>query len=82
LRGFEWASSSSVSIVASTCSFFTRSPMSAIHFAWTAWRLGFQPQLGHPWFHLWPGMPVYLPPAFFWWWYLYDATQCYFRHCC
>jgi type IV secretion system protein VirD4 len=40
---------------------------------WTAWRLGFQPQLGHPWFHLWPGMPVYLPPAFFWWWYLYDA---------
>jgi type IV secretion system protein VirD4 len=40
---------------------------------WTAWRLGFQPQLGAPWFHLWPGMPVYLPPAFFWWWYLYDA---------
>jgi hypothetical protein len=24
---------------------------------WTAWRLGFQPQLGVPWFHLWPGMP-------------------------
>ncbi len=24
---------------------------------WTAWRLGFQPQLGHPWFELlgWPG---------------------------
>jgi type IV secretion system protein VirD4 len=40
---------------------------------WTAWRLGFQPQLGQPWFHLWPGMPVYLPPAFFWWWYIYDA---------
>jgi type IV secretion system protein VirD4 len=40
---------------------------------WTAWRLGFQPQLGHPWFHLWPGMPVYHPPAFFWWWLRYDA---------
>src|SRR5271165_4603048 len=40
---------------------------------WTAWRLGFQPQLGRPWFELWPGMPVYLPPAFFWWWYAYDA---------
>jgi type IV secretion system protein VirD4 len=40
---------------------------------WTAWRLGFQPQLGQPWFHVWPGMPVYLPPAFFWWWLLYDA---------
>jgi type IV secretion system protein VirD4 len=40
---------------------------------WTAWRLGFQPQLGRPWFELWPGFPVYLPPAFFWWWYVYDA---------
>jgi type IV secretion system protein VirD4 len=40
---------------------------------WTAWRLGFQPQLGRPWFELWPGIPVYLPPAFFWWWYAYDA---------
>jgi type IV secretion system protein VirD4 len=40
---------------------------------WTAWRLGFQPQLGAPWFHLWPGTPVYLPPAFFWWWFVYDA---------
>jgi type IV secretion system protein VirD4 len=40
---------------------------------WTAWRLGFQPQLGQPWFHIAPGMPVYPPPAFFWWWYLYDA---------
>ncbi len=40
---------------------------------WTAWRLGFQPQLGQPWFRLWPGMPVYLPPAFFWWWLVYDA---------
>ncbi len=40
---------------------------------WTAWRLGFQPQLGQPWFHFMAGMPVYLPPAFFWWWYAYDA---------
>ena len=40
---------------------------------WTAWRLGFQPQLGQPWFELAPGMPVYYPPAFFWWWYAYDA---------
>jgi len=40
---------------------------------WTAWRLGYQPQLGHPWFELAPGIPVYLPPAFFWWWYAYDA---------
>ena len=31
---------------------------------WTAWRLGFQPQLGQPWFQIVPGMPVYLPPAF------------------
>ena len=27
---------------------------------WTAWRLGFQPELGPPWFEL-AGMPVYLP---------------------
>ena len=40
---------------------------------WVAWKLGYQPQLGHPWFELAPGMPVYLPPAFFWWWYAYDA---------
>lgn len=39
---------------------------------WTAWELGFQPQLGAPWFRLlW--MPIYYPPAFFWWWYFYDA---------
>jgi type IV secretory pathway TraG/TraD family ATPase VirD4 len=32
---------------------------------WTAWQLGFQPQLGQPWFAFlrWP---VYQPPAFFW----------------
>lgn len=40
---------------------------------WVAWKLGYQPQLGHPWFELAPGIPVYLPPAFFWWWYAYDA---------
>lgn len=39
---------------------------------WTAWRLGFQPQLGPPWFHLGP-WPVYPPPAFFFWWFVYDA---------
>ena len=39
---------------------------------WTAWRLGFQPQLGSPWFELF-GWPIYYPPAFFWWWYFYDA---------
>ena len=39
---------------------------------WTAWRLGFQAQLGAPWFEIW-GWPIYYPPAFFWWWYFYDA---------
>ncbi|ARW10903.1 conjugal transfer protein TraG [Acetobacter ascendens] len=39
---------------------------------WTAWRLGFQAQLGAPWFMV-AGWPFYDPPAFFWWWYFYDA---------
>jgi type IV secretion system protein VirD4 len=39
---------------------------------WTGWRLGFQPQLGTPWFDV-AGVPVYVPLAFFWWWYHYDA---------
>jgi type IV secretion system protein VirD4 len=39
---------------------------------WTALRLGFQPQLGAPWFTV-QGWPVYLPPAFFWWWFAFDA---------
>ena len=39
---------------------------------WTAWRLGFQPQLWWPWFELARDAPIYLPPAFFWW-YIYDA---------
>ena len=37
-----------------------------------AWRLGFQDQLGPPWFLMGP-WAVYPPPAFFWWWYFYDA---------
>jgi type IV secretion system protein VirD4 len=39
---------------------------------WTAWRLGFQPQLGSPWFQL-GSLPLYPPPALLWWWYFYDA---------
>ena len=39
---------------------------------WTAWRLGFQAQLGTPWFDL-VGLSIYPPPAFFWWWYFYEA---------
>src|SRR5690242_2710390 len=40
---------------------------------WVAWKLGFQPRLGAPWFELIGGLPVYYPPAFFWWWLVYDA---------
>lgn len=39
---------------------------------YVAWSLGFQAQLGPPWFVLFD-MPIYSPPAFFWWWYAYDA---------
>ncbi|WP_054309583.1 conjugal transfer protein TraG [Mesorhizobium sp. 1M-11] len=39
---------------------------------WTAWRLGFQAQLGNPRFEL-AGWPIYYPPTFFWWWYAFDA---------
>jgi type IV secretion system protein VirD4 len=39
---------------------------------WTAWRLGYQPQLGPPWFEFF-GLPLYFPPTFFWWWYAFDA---------
>ncbi|CAM5761127.1 Conjugal transfer protein TraG [Labrys miyagiensis] len=39
---------------------------------WTAWRLGFQPQLGIPWLEL-AGWPIYYPPCFFVWWYEFDA---------
>ncbi|KXV23375.1 conjugal transfer protein TraG [Gluconobacter japonicus] len=40
---------------------------------WTAWRLGFQPELGPPWFMAFHRWPVYAPPLFFWWWYEFDA---------
>jgi type IV secretion system protein VirD4 len=39
---------------------------------WTAWSLGFQPQLGPPWFKV-AGWPIYPPPAFFVWWFIYEA---------
>ncbi|PDS58802.1 MULTISPECIES: conjugal transfer protein TraG [Rhizobium] len=39
---------------------------------YVAWKLGFQAQLGPPWFTVF-GFPFYLPPAFIWWWYFYDA---------
>src|SRR5450756_1255400 len=40
---------------------------------WVAWKFGYQPQLGQPWFEIATGVPIYLPPSFFWWWYAYDA---------
>ena len=40
---------------------------------WVAWKLGFQPRLGPPWFEFIGGIPVYFPLAFFWWWLVYDA---------
>ena len=39
---------------------------------WTAWRLGFQPQLGPAWFTLGP-WPVYQPFSFFGWWFKFDG---------
>lgn len=39
---------------------------------WTAWRLGFQPQLGSPLFVI-GGWPVYQPVALFAWWFAFDA---------
>ena len=39
---------------------------------WTAWRLGYQPQLGQPWGHI-GVISLYPPPAFFAWWFSYDA---------
>ncbi|PWJ76328.1 type IV secretion system protein VirD4 [Pseudaminobacter salicylatoxidans] len=39
---------------------------------YVAWSLGYQPQLGPPWFVLF-GVPVYYPPTLFWWWYFYEA---------
>jgi hypothetical protein len=39
---------------------------------WTAWRLGYQLQLGTPWAHM-GGLPLYALPAFYIWWYWFDA---------
>ncbi|MBB3810885.1 conjugal transfer protein TraG [Pseudochelatococcus contaminans] len=39
---------------------------------YVAWSLGYQAQLGPPWFVLF-GMPIYFPAAIMWWWYFYDA---------
>ncbi|MDU1805581.1 MAG: IncP-type conjugal transfer protein TraG, partial [Bradyrhizobium sp.] len=39
---------------------------------WTAWRLGFQPQLGPAWFMI-GRWPVYQPLALFIWWFHFDA---------
>ncbi|WP_353429680.1 conjugal transfer protein TraG [Paracoccus denitrificans] len=39
---------------------------------YVAWSLGYQEQLGPPWFELF-GTPIYYPPAIFWWWYFYEA---------
>lgn len=39
---------------------------------WTATALGYQPELGTPWFSMF-GWPVYRPYDFFWWWFSYDA---------
>lgn len=38
---------------------------------WTAWRLGYQPQLGEPWIQF-ASLRLY-PPAFFLWWFWFDA---------
>ncbi len=39
---------------------------------WTASALGYQPELGSPWFSAF-GHPVYRPYDLFWWWFSYDA---------
>ncbi len=39
---------------------------------WTAHALGYQAQLGAPWFSF-SGAPVYPPYAIFWWWFSYEA---------
>jgi type IV secretion system protein VirD4 len=38
---------------------------------WTAWELGFQPELGPPWMHMGP-LRLYTPHAFFLWWYWFN----------
>ncbi|MET3645429.1 conjugal transfer protein TraG [Phyllobacterium ifriqiyense] len=39
---------------------------------YVAWSLGYQAQLGEPWFRL-LGVPIYFPVAIMWWWYFYEA---------
>jgi type IV secretion system protein VirD4 len=39
---------------------------------WTAAALGYQVQLGRPWFEL-LGLPIYYPWCLFEWWYFFDA---------
>ena len=39
---------------------------------WVAWRLGFQAQLGNPWFEAF-SVPIYPPPAFLYWWFAFEA---------
>jgi type IV secretion system protein VirD4 len=39
---------------------------------WTAWQLGFQPQLGPAWFMIGP-WPMYQPLALFIWWFKFNA---------
>jgi type IV secretion system protein VirD4 len=39
---------------------------------WTAWQLGFQPQLGPAWFMIGP-WPMYQPLVLFIWWFKFDA---------
>jgi type IV secretion system protein VirD4 len=39
---------------------------------WTAASLGYQAELGAPWF-IAMGYPIYPPPSFFWWWFSFDA---------
>ena len=39
---------------------------------WTASALGYQSELGAPWFMI-GDWPIYSPPSFFWWWFSFDA---------
>lgn len=39
---------------------------------WTAFALGYQSELGAPWFMV-GDWPIYSPPSFFWWWFSFDA---------
>jgi type IV secretory pathway TraG/TraD family ATPase VirD4 len=38
------------------------------------WRLGYQSQLGAPWFVIF-GAAFYPPPAFFWWWFSFEDSR-------